>query len=51
MKQRADGVAHAEARVGGIDILVNNAAIDCIEALDEQEEEDGPRSPTRCPSP
>lgn len=39
-QQRADGVAQAEARFGGIDILVNNAAIDYIGALEEQEEKD-----------
>jgi NAD(P)-dependent dehydrogenase (short-subunit alcohol dehydrogenase family) len=39
-QQRTDGVAQAEARFGGIDILVNNAAIDYIGALEEQEEKD-----------
>ena len=39
-QQRADGVAQAEAHFGGIDILVNNAAIDFIGTLEEQEEKD-----------
>jgi NAD(P)-dependent dehydrogenase (short-subunit alcohol dehydrogenase family) len=39
-QQRVDGVAQAEAHFGGIDILVNNAAIDFIGALEEQEEKD-----------
>jgi NAD(P)-dependent dehydrogenase (short-subunit alcohol dehydrogenase family) len=39
-RQRADGVRQAEEHFGGIDILVNNAAIDFIGALEEQEEDD-----------
>ena len=39
-QQRADGVAQAEAHFGGIDILVNNAAIDFIGTLEEQEDKD-----------
>ncbi|MCU1495911.1 MAG: short-chain dehydrogenase/reductase [Acidimicrobiaceae bacterium] len=39
-QQRAEGVAQSEARFGGIDILVNNAAVDFIGALEEQEEKD-----------
>lgn len=39
-QQRADGVARAVERFGGIDVLVNNAAIDFIGALEEQDEPD-----------
>ncbi|MBW8802679.1 MAG: SDR family NAD(P)-dependent oxidoreductase [Catenulisporales bacterium] len=37
---RAAGVRMAEERFGGIDVLVNNAAIDFIGALEEQQEDD-----------
>jgi NAD(P)-dependent dehydrogenase (short-subunit alcohol dehydrogenase family) len=39
-EQRANGVRAAEERFGGIDVLVNNAAIDFVGALEEQEEDD-----------
>ncbi|RKE23612.1 oxidoreductase [Streptomyces sp. TLI_171] len=39
-EQRAAGVRAAEERFGGIDVLVNNAAIDFVGALEEQEEDD-----------
>ena len=39
-EQRIAGLRAAEERFGGIDILVNNAAIDFIGALEEQEETD-----------
>jgi NAD(P)-dependent dehydrogenase (short-subunit alcohol dehydrogenase family) len=39
-QQRESGVRKAEEHFGGIDILVNNAAIDFIGALEEQEEND-----------
>lgn len=39
-EDRAAAVSAAEERFGGIDILVNNAAIDFIGALEEQEESD-----------
>jgi NAD(P)-dependent dehydrogenase (short-subunit alcohol dehydrogenase family) len=39
-RQRESGVKAAEERFGGIDVLVNNAAIDFIGALEEQEEDD-----------
>ncbi|MFF8381266.1 SDR family NAD(P)-dependent oxidoreductase [Streptomyces sp. NPDC015661] len=37
---RAAAVRAAEERFGGIDVLVNNAAIDFVGALEEQEEDD-----------
>jgi NAD(P)-dependent dehydrogenase (short-subunit alcohol dehydrogenase family) len=39
-QQRESGVREALARFGAIDVLVNNAAIDFIGALEEQEESD-----------
>ena len=39
-QQQVDGVAQAEAHFGGIDVLVNNAAVDFIGTLEEQEEKD-----------
>jgi NAD(P)-dependent dehydrogenase (short-subunit alcohol dehydrogenase family) len=39
-RQREDGVREALAHFGTIDVLVNNAAIDFIGALEEQEEGD-----------
>jgi len=39
-KQRAAGVRAAEQHFGGIDVLVNNAAVDFVGALEEQEEAD-----------
>ena len=39
-EQRAAAVAEAEARFGGIDVLVNNAGVDFVGAIEEQREED-----------
>jgi NAD(P)-dependent dehydrogenase (short-subunit alcohol dehydrogenase family) len=39
-RQRADAVRAAEAQFGAIDVLVNNAAIDFIGAIEEQDERD-----------
>jgi len=39
-QQRIAAVEQAEARFGGIDVLVNNAGIDFIGAIEEQREED-----------
>ncbi|MFF4903022.1 SDR family NAD(P)-dependent oxidoreductase [Streptomyces sp. NPDC001068] len=39
-EDRAAAVRAAQERFGGIDILVNNAAIDFVGALEEQEEDD-----------
>src|SRR5882757_5788532 len=39
-EQRAAAVQQTEARLGSIDVLVNNAAIDFIGAIEEQEERD-----------
>ncbi|KZM77112.1 SDR family NAD(P)-dependent oxidoreductase [Cellulosimicrobium sp. I38E] len=39
-EQRAAAVAAAEAWAGGIDVLVNNAAVDFLGAIEEQEEAD-----------
>ena len=39
-QQRADAISQAEARFGAINILVNNAGIDFIGAIEEQEEKD-----------
>jgi NAD(P)-dependent dehydrogenase (short-subunit alcohol dehydrogenase family) len=39
-QQRADAISQAEARFGAIDILANNAGIDFIGAIEEQEEKD-----------
>src|SRR6202162_735310 len=38
--QRADALRQAEARFGAIDVLVNNAGLDFIGAIEEQEEKD-----------
>jgi NAD(P)-dependent dehydrogenase (short-subunit alcohol dehydrogenase family) len=38
--QRIDAIRQAEERFGAIDVLVNNAGIDFIGAIEEQEEED-----------
>ena len=38
--QRADAISQAEARFGAIDVLVNNAGVDFIGAIEEQEEKD-----------
>lgn len=38
--QRREAVATAEAWAGGIDVLVNNAAVDFLGAIEEQEEAD-----------
>ena len=37
-EQRASAVQQAEARFGGVDVLVNNAAIDFVGAIEEQDE-------------
>jgi len=39
-QQRADAISQAEARFGAIDILVNDAGIDFIGAIEEQDEKD-----------
>ncbi|HEY6758895.1 MAG TPA: SDR family NAD(P)-dependent oxidoreductase [Baekduia sp.] len=39
-RQRRDAVAAAQERFGAIDVLVNNAAIDFIGAIEEQDEAD-----------
>jgi NAD(P)-dependent dehydrogenase (short-subunit alcohol dehydrogenase family) len=39
-QQRADAVGQAEARFGAIDVLVNNAGIDFLGAIEEQDEDD-----------
>lgn len=39
-QQRLAAVEHAEARFGGIDVLVNNAGVDFLGAIEEQREED-----------
>ncbi|HLY10805.1 MAG TPA: SDR family NAD(P)-dependent oxidoreductase, partial [Planctomycetota bacterium] len=39
-QQRITAVQQAEARFGGIDVLVNNAGIDFVGAIEEQDEED-----------
>jgi NAD(P)-dependent dehydrogenase (short-subunit alcohol dehydrogenase family) len=39
-QQRLGAVQHAEARFGGIDVLVNNAGVDFLGAIEEQREED-----------
>src|SRR5712672_1175940 len=39
-EQRADAVQQTEQRFGAIDVLVNNAGIDYIGAIEEQEERD-----------
>jgi NAD(P)-dependent dehydrogenase (short-subunit alcohol dehydrogenase family) len=38
--QRADAVRQAELRFGSIDVLVNNAGIDFVGAIEEQDEDD-----------
>ena len=40
VEQRAAIVSQAEARFGGIDVLVNNAGIDFLGAIEEQDERD-----------
>jgi NAD(P)-dependent dehydrogenase (short-subunit alcohol dehydrogenase family) len=39
-RQRIAAVEQAEARFGGVDVLVNNAGIDFLGAIEEQREED-----------
>jgi NAD(P)-dependent dehydrogenase (short-subunit alcohol dehydrogenase family) len=39
-QERLAAVAQAEARFGGIDVLVNNAGVDFLGAIEEQREED-----------
>ena len=39
-QQRLAAVEHAEAHFGGIDVLVNNAGVDFLGAIEEQREED-----------
>src|SRR6267378_3398984 len=39
-QQRIAAVERAQAHFGGIDVLVNNAGIDCLGAVEEQREED-----------
>ncbi len=39
-EQRAAAVQQTEARLGSIDVLVNNAAVDFLGAIEEQDERD-----------
>jgi NAD(P)-dependent dehydrogenase (short-subunit alcohol dehydrogenase family) len=39
-EQRADALQQAEERFGGVDVLVNNAGIDFVGAIEEQDEKD-----------